>query len=60
MTLDGTEKTTEKADQGSSKALRQKGERKGGSREMPGRASTSFCQEKASVAPLGRKKNPHV
>lgn len=57
MILVGAEKTTEKTDRGSSKALKQKGGRKGGSREMPGGEHISFCPGNAFAASLGRKQN---
>lgn len=57
MTLVGGEKTTEKPDHGSSKTFRQKGGRKGGSREMPGGEYISFCPENAFTASLGKKQN---
>lgn len=56
MTLVGAEKTTEKPDRGSSKAFRQKGGRKGGSREMPGGEYISFCRGNPFAASLGEKK----
>lgn len=57
MTLVGAEKTTEKPDRGSSKAFRQKGGRKGGSREMPGGEYISFCPGNPFAASLGKKQH---
>lgn len=54
MTLAGAGQTTDKVGQGYSKALRQKGEEKGGKREMAQEGKVlSFFPRKAFAASLG-------